>query len=39
MIDINVCLASNDGYAPYMGTAIASLLSNAEDDENVNIYI
>lgn len=39
MIDINVCFASNDGYAPYMGTAIASLLSNAEDDENVNIYI
>uniref|UniRef100_UPI003F4B2B53 glycosyltransferase family 8 protein n=1 Tax=Brachyspira catarrhinii TaxID=2528966 RepID=UPI003F4B2B53 len=39
MIDINVCFASNDGYAPYMGTAIASLLSNAEDDENINIYI
>ena len=39
MIDINVCFASNDRYAPYMGTAIASLLSNAEDDENVNIYI
>ena len=39
MIDINVCFASNDGYAPYMGTAIASLLSNAEDDDNINIYI
>ena len=39
MIDINVCFASNDGYVPYMGTAIASLLSNSKDDENINIYI
>lgn len=39
MIDINVCFASNDAYAPYMSTAIASLLSNAKDDENINIYI
>ena len=39
MIDINVCFASNDAYAPYMATAIASLLSNAKDDENINIFI
>ncbi|WP_258019517.1 hypothetical protein [Brachyspira hampsonii] len=39
MIDINVCFASNDTYTPYMATAIASLLSNAKDDENINIFI
>ncbi|EKV56673.1 glycosyl transferase [Brachyspira hampsonii 30446] len=39
MIDINVCFASNDAYAPYMAAAIASLLSNSKDDENINIYI
>lgn len=39
MIDINICFASNDNYVPYMGTAIASILTNSKEDENITVHI
>lgn len=39
MSDINVCLACDNNYAKYAGVVIASVLANANDDDNLNIYI
>lgn len=36
---IDICFASNDNYSPYMGTAIASILCNSKEDENITFHI
>lgn len=36
---IDICFASNDNYSPYMGTAIASILYNSKEDENITFHI
>ncbi len=36
---IDICLASNDNYAKYMATTIASILSNSKEDEEIYFHI
>ena len=36
---INVCLSCDDNYSKYAGVAIASILSNANSDDKLHIYI
>lgn len=36
---INICLSSDNNFAPYCGTAIASILKNANKDDNIYFYI
>lgn len=36
---INVCLACDDNYAKYAAVAIASILKNANPDDNLRIYV
>lgn len=36
---ISICFACDDGYAPYMGMAIFSILRNAGIEENFHFYI
>lgn len=37
--DINVCFASDNSYAKYMGIAISSILNNKNPSDNLNFYI
>ena len=37
--NINVCIASDDNYAIYVGVLVASILKNARFNEYLNIYI
>lgn len=39
MKTFNICLASDDNYSKYTGTTIASILKNAEKDENIIFHI
>lgn len=39
MTDINVCFSADNNYGIYAGVAIASVLNNASDDDNLHIYI
>lgn len=39
MIEMNICLASDNNYAPYMGTAIASILKNRLEDEKIIFHL
>ncbi len=36
---INICFASDDKYAKYMGVAIASILTNKHPEDEVHIYV
>lgn len=36
---INVCLSTDDNYSKYAGVVIASILTNADEDDYINIYI
>lgn len=36
---INICLACDDNYAQYAGVVIASVISNAEEKDNLQFYI
>ena len=36
---INICFASDDNYAPYMGMAIFSILRNANLHDNFHFYV
>ncbi|MBT8718796.1 glycosyltransferase family 8 protein [Brachyspira hyodysenteriae] len=36
---MNICLASDNNYAPYMGTAIASILKNSSEDEKIIFHL
>jgi len=36
---INVCLACDDNYSKYAGVVIASVLANADKEDNLNFYI
>ena len=36
---INVCLSTDNNYAPYAGVVIASILSNAGENDKLNFYI
>lgn len=36
---INVCISCDDNYAKYAGVVIASILDNAENDDNLAFYI
>ena len=36
---INICLACDDNYSKYAGVVIASALANANEDDNLHIYI
>lgn len=36
---INVCLSCDDNYAKYAGVVITSILKNAENDDNLHIYL
>ncbi len=36
---INICLASDEGYAKYLGLTILSILKNAEPDDSFKFYI
>ena len=37
--NINICVSCDDNYSKYAGVLIASVLSNADRDDNLNIYI
>ena len=39
MVEMNICLASDNNYAPYMGTAIASILKNCLEDEKIIFHL
>lgn len=39
MIEMNICLACDDKYAKYMGTAIASILKNSLEDEKIIFHL
>ncbi|CRF33641.1 lipopolysaccharide 1,2-glucosyltransferase [Brachyspira suanatina] len=39
MIEMNICFASDNNYAPYMGTAIASVLKNSLEDEKITFHL
>ena len=39
MEKIHIVYAADDGYAPYLGVSLASILVNAPADENLNVYI
>lgn len=39
MIEMNICFASDNNYAPYMGTAIASVLKNSLEDEKIIFHL
>ena len=36
---INICLACDDNYSKYAGVVIASILYNANEDDNISFYI
>ncbi|WP_295157295.1 hypothetical protein [uncultured Brachyspira sp.] len=36
---MNICLASDNNYASYMGTAIASILKNSLEDEEIVFHL
>ncbi len=36
---IHVCFATDDGYAPYCGVAIASIIKNANQDDFLHVHI
>ncbi|MBE6421283.1 MAG: glycosyltransferase family 8 protein [Elusimicrobium sp.] len=36
---INICFASDDNYAPYMGMALFSVLKNAGEEETFHFYV
>ena len=36
---INICLSCDDNYAKYAGVVIASILTNANQDDNIDFYI
>ncbi|AEM21638.1 glycosyl transferase, family 8 [Brachyspira intermedia PWS/A] len=36
---MNICLSSDNNYAPYMGTAIASILKNSLEDEKIIFHL
>jgi lipopolysaccharide biosynthesis glycosyltransferase len=36
---INVCISCDDNYAKYAGVVIASILLNAQEDDDLNFYI
>lgn len=36
---IDICLAADDNYAKYMGTVIASILSNSKEDEEIYFHL
>ena len=37
--DINICFATDDNYAKYMGIAITSILRHKSESDNINIYV
>lgn len=39
MKNINICLSCDDNYSKYAGVVIASILANADDDDNLKFYI
>ena len=39
MLEMNICLAADNNYAPYMGTAIASILKNSLEDEKITFHL
>lgn len=39
MQDYNICLCADDNYSKYMGVTMASILKNADDDENIIFHI
>jgi lipopolysaccharide biosynthesis glycosyltransferase len=39
MEEIHVAYCSDNGYAPYLGVSLASILLNARVDEKLNVYI
>ena len=39
MIEMNICLACDNNYAKYMGTAIASILKNSLEDEKIIFHL
>lgn len=39
MEKINICLACDDNYSQYAGVLIASILTNAQEDDDLAIYI
>lgn len=39
MQDYNICLCSDENYAKYMAVTMASILKNANDDENIIFHI
>ena len=39
MIEMNICFAAYNNYAPYMGTAIASVLKNSLEDEKITFHL
>lgn len=39
MIEMNICFAADNNYAPYMGTAIASVLKNSLEDEKITFHL
>lgn len=39
MIEMNICFAADNNYAPYTGTAIASVLKNSLEDEKITFHL
>lgn len=39
MQDYNICLCADENYAKYIGVTMASILKNADDDENIIFHI
>ncbi len=39
MVEMNICLAADNNYAPYMGTAITSILKNSLEDEKIIFHL
>ncbi|MEI0529958.1 glycosyltransferase [Brachyspira pilosicoli] len=36
---MDICLSADDNYAKYMGTTIASILSNSKEDEEIYFHL
>lgn len=39
MLEMNICFASDNNYAKYMGVAIASILKNSREDEKIIFHL
>ena len=39
MTEINICISTDDNYSKYAGVVIASILANANQDDDIHVYV